>query len=108
MTALLSDLGCVPLTVDLDRRDTGLSTASRARSLLSTVELYRRDLTIYLGADSGCLGRMESRRIRAVHFFRIERLLERAEHFIYRYAAGFEKIPGEKTGFHGFGRYGII
>lgn len=55
MTALLSDLGCVPLTVDLDRRDTGLSTASRARSLLSTVELYRRDLTIYLGADSGCL-----------------------------------------------------
>ena len=60
MTALLSDLGCVPLTVDLDRRDTGLSTASRARSLLSTVELYRRDLTIYLGADSGCLGGMET------------------------------------------------
>lgn len=60
MTALLSDLGCVPLTADLDRRDTGLSTASRARSLLSTVELYRRDLTIYLGADSGCLGGMET------------------------------------------------
>lgn len=60
MTALLGDLGCVPLTADLDRRDTGLGTAGRAAGLLSTVELYRRDLTIHLGDDSGCLGGLET------------------------------------------------
>ena len=60
MTALLEDLGCVSLSADLDRRDTGLGSVSRARSLLSTVELYRRDLTIYLGADSACLGGLDT------------------------------------------------
>ena len=56
MSALLTDLGCVPMAADLDRRDTGLNTAGRARSLMSVIELYRRDLTIHLGTDSGCLG----------------------------------------------------
>ena len=60
MAPLLSELGCVSLGVDLDRRDTGLGTASRARSLLNAVELYRRDLTIHLGSDSGCLGGLDT------------------------------------------------
>ena len=60
MSTLLSDLGCVSLQADLDRRDTGLDTAGRARSVLGAVELYRRDLTIHLGADSGCLGGLDT------------------------------------------------
>ena len=47
------------MQADLDRRDTGLDTAGRARSVLGAVELYRRDLTIHLGADSGCLGGLD-------------------------------------------------
>lgn len=57
---LLGELGCLSLTADLDRRDTGLGTESRARSLLSTLERYRRDLTIHLGSDGGCLGGLDS------------------------------------------------
>ncbi len=60
MSALLTDLGCVSLEADLDRRDTGVSTAGRARTLLSTIELYRRDLTVYLGDDGGCLGGLDT------------------------------------------------
>lgn len=58
--SLLEELGCVSITADLDRRETGLSTSGRARSLLDTVERYRRDLTICLGSDSGCLGGLET------------------------------------------------
>lgn len=58
--SLLEELGCLPVTADLDRRETGVSSASRARTLLGTVERYRRDLTILLGPDSGCLGGMDT------------------------------------------------
>lgn len=57
---LLEELGCLSVSADLDRRETPPSSSSRARSLLSTVERYRRDLTILLGPDSGCLGGMET------------------------------------------------
>ena len=58
--SLLEELGCLSVTADLDRRDTGMGSAGRARTLLGTVERYRRDLTILLGPDSGCLGGMET------------------------------------------------
>lgn len=58
--SLLEELGCLSVTADLDRRETGVSSASRARTLLGTVERYRRDLTILLGPDSGCLGGMDT------------------------------------------------
>ena len=57
---LLDELGCMEITADLDRRETGLSTASRARSLLSTVERYRRDLTTHLGSDGNCRGGLDT------------------------------------------------
>ena len=52
---LLEELGCTPVTAEVDRRAAGLSSASRARALLSTISRYRTDLSVFLGGDSGCL-----------------------------------------------------
>ena len=52
----LRQLGCTPVTARLDRRKWGVSTAAAARKLLQTVEKYRGDLDIFLGADSLCGG----------------------------------------------------
>lgn len=52
---LLEELGCVPVTAEVDRRSSGLSSAAQARSLLSAIGRYREDLSVCLGSDSGCL-----------------------------------------------------
>lgn len=55
VAALLEETGFHRVTPELDRRDTGVSSHTRARSLLSAIGRYREDLPVYLGSDSGCL-----------------------------------------------------
>lgn len=58
--ALLEETGFHQVTPGLDRRDTGVSSHTRARSLLSAIGRYREDLAVYLGGDSGCLTGMDT------------------------------------------------
>lgn len=56
MTQVLEDAGCRAVTAMLDRSESGLGSAARAASLLGVIGRYRRDVTVFLGADSGCTG----------------------------------------------------
>lgn len=47
-------MGFSLMTWELDRRETGLSSSSQARSLLASIAAYRRDLGVYLGPAGGC------------------------------------------------------
>lgn len=53
---VLEDTGCQAVTAMLDRSATGLGSASRTASLLTAIGRYRKDVTVFLGSDSGCLG----------------------------------------------------
>jgi len=55
---LLEETGFQQVTPGLDRRDTGVSSYTRARSLLSAIGRYREDLAVYLGSDNQCLSGM--------------------------------------------------
>lgn len=57
---LLEETGFQLVAPGLDRRDTGVSSHTRARSLLSAIGRYREDLAVYLGEDSGCLTGMST------------------------------------------------
>lgn len=52
----LESIGCSAVTAMLDRSEGGLRNAARATSLLNVIGRYRRDVSVLLGADSGCLG----------------------------------------------------
>lgn len=56
LSQVLEDTGCQSVTAMLDRGETGLKNASRAANLLNTIGRYRKDVTVFLGSDSGCLG----------------------------------------------------
>lgn len=51
---LLGEMGFSLMIWELDRRETGLSSSSQARSLLASIAAYRRDLGVYLGPAGGC------------------------------------------------------
>lgn len=53
---LLEDAGCRAVTAMLDRSDTELTNAARARTLFNVIGRYRSDVTVFLGSDSSCLG----------------------------------------------------
>lgn len=54
LSALAEELGCFPVTAELDRSSTGLTSTTRVRNLLTAISRYRSDLPIFLGADSSC------------------------------------------------------
>ncbi len=53
---LLTDLGCLRLSAELDRRDTGLTSLAQANNLMTAIGRYRESLAVHLGADTGCAG----------------------------------------------------
>lgn len=57
---LLEDMGCIRVTVDLDRRGTGLRGSAQAEDLLWSVGQYREDLAVLLGPAGNCTGGLEA------------------------------------------------
>ena len=55
ISPVLEELGCVALSVELDRRDTPIRSHTRAVNLLSIIGRHREDLPVYLGYDSDCM-----------------------------------------------------
>ena len=61
---LFEELGCVNITVELDRRTNTLRTDNHVDVLMRQVGKYQEDLGIYLGTDENCaqgLGKLLSR-----------------------------------------------
>ena len=54
VASLLEELGCVQMSVELDRRGTPVRSHTRAVTLLSIIGRYREDLAVYLGYDGDC------------------------------------------------------
>jgi len=58
VTELLKDLGCDRVTAQVDRRETGITSFARIRSLLTAIGGYREDIAVFLGDDSSCVERL--------------------------------------------------
>lgn len=52
---LLEKMGCRPVNTELNIGDKALDSASRARSILTSIGRYREDVTVFIGADGSCL-----------------------------------------------------
>lgn len=53
---VLEDVGCRAVTAMLDRSENELTGMTRVTNLLTAIGRYRKDVTVFLGSDSGCLG----------------------------------------------------
>jgi len=52
---VLEELGCIRVTAALDDRESDPGSANRLRTLLSSIGLYREDVSVALGDDRDCL-----------------------------------------------------